>query len=80
MAYTITKEAHVGNRVEVLCKVVTDAASGTVPTGLGAIKAVSLAPLSMSSAAIKLSVSGGTVTVSNCTSGDEFYLVVIGSR
>lgn len=79
MAYTVTKYRTVfgDQRVE-LCSVTADAASGTVPTGLSAINSVSLGPQSMATSAIKISVSGGTVTISNAASGDAFYLNVFG--
>jgi hypothetical protein len=79
MAFTVSKEETVyGNKKVALCTVTADAASGTVPTGVGAIHAVSLGSISMATSAIKMSVSGGTVTISNCASGDAFYLVVHG--
>ncbi len=79
MAFTVTKEETVyGNKKVALCSVSADAASGTIPTGVGAIQAVSIGPKSMASAGIKMTVSGGTVTVSNCANGDEFFLVVHG--
>lgn len=81
MAFTVSREASVmGNKAVDLCDVTADAASGTIPTGLSRIASVSIAPKSMASAAIKMSVSGGTVTVSNAASGDAFFLTVIGSR
>jgi hypothetical protein len=79
MAYTVTKEQAVfGNERVVICNVSADAASGTIPTGLGTIVGHSLGPQSMSTAAVKMSVSGGTVTVSNAASGDVFFLTVYG--
>lgn len=81
MAFTVTKEESVfGNKAVAMCTVTADAASGTVPTGVSRIVSVALAPLSMATSAVKLSVSGGTVTVSNAASGDAFYLTVFGSR
>jgi hypothetical protein len=81
MAYTVTREASVfGNKAVSLCDVSADAASGTIPTGLSKINSVALCPQSMATAAIKVSVSGGTVTVSNAASGDVFFLTVIGRR
>jgi len=79
MAFTVSREnSTFGNKLVALCDVTADAASGTVPTQLTAIQSVALAPKSMASAAIKISVSGGTVTVSNAASGDAFFLTVIG--
>ena len=81
MAYTVSKEASVfGNKAVALCDVTADAASGTIPTGLSRIASVSICPKSMASAAIKVSVSGGTVTVSNAANGDAFFMNVYGSR
>lgn len=79
MAYTVTKVPTVfGNKKVDLCSVVADAASGTIPTSLGAIDAISLGPQSMATSAIKMTVSGGTITVSNAASGDQFWLTVYG--
>lgn len=79
MAFTVSKvETVFGDKKVSICTVTADAASGTVPTGVGAIQGVSLGPLSMATSAIKMSVSGGTVTVSNAASGDAFYLTVMG--
>lgn len=81
MAYTVSKDDSVfGNKAVALCDVTADAASGTVPTGLSRIASVSMAPKSMATSAIKLSVSGGTVTISNAANGDAFFLTVFGSR
>lgn len=81
MAYTVSKVDSVfGNKGVALCDVAADAASGTIPTGLGKIESVALAPKSMATSAIKISVSGGTVTVSNAASGDDFFLTVFGRR
>jgi len=79
MAYTVTAtKCVIGNKRAELAEVTADAASGTIPCSLGKIVSVSIAPKSMASAAIKLSVSGGTVTVSNAASGDDFFITVIG--
>ncbi len=79
MAFTVSKSLSVfGNKRVVFCVVTADAASGTIPSGLGAIDSIAIAPQSMATAAIKMSVSGGTVTVSNAASGDAFYLTVFG--
>lgn len=79
MAFTVTKVTSVfGNQKVDLCTVTADAASGTIPTSVGAVNGLALCPLSMATSAIKVSVSGGTVTVSNAASGDAFYLTVFG--
>lgn len=79
MAYTITATKVVlGNKRAELVEVTADAASGTIPCGLGSIECIALAPKSMASSAIKMSTSGGTVTVSNAANGDNFFLTVIG--
>lgn len=79
MAYTVSATKVVlGNKRAELIEVTADAASGTIPCGLGGIDCISLAPKSMATAAIKMSTSGGTVTVSNAASGDNFFLTVIG--
>ena len=80
MAYTVTrKNVNLGSVNGALCSVTADAASGTVPTGLGSIQSVAIAPQSMNSSNIKFSVSAGTVTVSGCTSGDAFFLTIFGN-
>lgn len=79
MAYTVTQEKTVfGNMRAHICNVTADAASGTIPTGLTAITGYALAPVSMATAAPLIKASGGTVTVSNATNGDNFYLTVYG--
>lgn len=79
MAYTLTKVDSVfGNKKVQIIEVTADAASGTIPTALGAIDGWALGPKSMATSAVKMSVSGGTVTVSNAASGDNFYVTVYG--
>jgi hypothetical protein len=79
MAYTVSKEVTaMGNKRVSLVSVTADAASGTIPTGLGKIDNVVLGPQSMATSAIKISTSGGTVTVSNAVNGDVFFLQVYG--
>ena len=79
MAYTVSKVSTVfGNKKVDLVEVTADAASGTIPTSLGAIDAYSLGPISMATSAIKVSKSGGTLTISNAASGDNFYVTVYG--
>lgn len=79
MAYTVSKvDSIFGDQRVAMCSVTADAASGTVPTPLSAINSVALAPQSMATSAVKISVSGGTVTISNAASGDGFYLTIFG--
>ncbi len=79
MAYTTTKiDTVFGNKKVALIAVTADAASGTIPTQLGAIDHVQVSSKSMATAAIKITTSGGTVTVSNAASGDDFFMMVIG--
>lgn len=79
MAYTVSKVSTVfGNKKVDICEVTADAASGTIPTSLGAIDGYALGPLSMATSAIKVSKSGGTITVSNAVNGDNFYITVYG--
>jgi hypothetical protein len=79
MAYTITKVTTVfGNKNVDICEVSADAASGTIPTSLGSIDGWSIGPKSMATAAIKMAASGGTITISNAASCDNFYVTVYG--
>jgi hypothetical protein len=79
MAYTVTQEKTVWGNMRVhICNVTTDAASGTIPTGLTQIAGYSLAPISMATAAPLMKASGGTITVSAAASGDNFFLTVYG--
>lgn len=79
MAFTVSRNQSVfGDKRAVICNVTADAASGTIPTGLSAIDGHAISPQSMATSAIKISTSGGTVTVSNAASGDAFYLTVFG--
>lgn len=87
MAYTVTNTKTVfgDKRVHGL-KVVADAASDTVETGLKYIEWFSVGFASMNSLNIRLrpnAGAGSTATVgslgiSGCTSGDEFYVTVYG--
>lgn len=81
MAWDIgSKKTVMGNLRVVLADVITDSASSQIETGLSNIESIALAPMSMTTSAIKISTTdgSGTITVSNCVSGDEFFLTVFG--
>jgi hypothetical protein len=79
MAYTVTQEKTVFGNLRVhFCNVTADAASGTIPTGLGSIVGYSVGPISMATASPIMKASGGTVTVSAAANGDNFYLIIYG--
>jgi hypothetical protein len=79
MAYTVTQEKTVFGNLRVhVCNVTADAASGTIPTGLTTIVGYSIAPVSRATAAPLMKSSGGTITVSNAASGDNFFVTVFG--
>jgi len=87
MAYTVTRtKSTFGNKKVIAMKIVADAATQNVETGLKNIEWHSLAPASLSTAAIKLYINSlttgtaaaGYLAISGCTSGDEFYVTVYG--
>lgn len=87
MAFTVTKYNTVfGNKKVVGLKVVADAASDTIETGLQNIEWYSVGIASMNSTAIRLRpnatagsvAAAGDLGVSGCTGGDEFYVTVYG--
>jgi hypothetical protein len=79
MAYTVTQEqTNFGNLRGVLCDVTADAASGNWQTGFATVSAYTISPISMNSGAPIIKASTGTITVSNATNGDHFYLVAYG--
>ncbi len=90
MAWTVTKFKTVfGDKAVVGLKVVADSATSVVASGLKHIDWFSYGPSSMNSSNIHIGVnvtassaaeSQGTVAVTGCTSGDEFYLTVYGTR
>jgi len=87
MAYTVTINKTVfGNKRVHGLKIVADAASATVETGLSYIDWYSVGVSSMNSMGIRLRPNTGAgstsavgyLGVSGCTSGDEFYVTVYG--
>lgn len=87
MAFTVTRVQTVfGNKRAVLLDVTTDSASGNVSTGLSVIEGVSLAPITMVTAAIGLFANVGSaatavpgnLNIGSTTSGDHFFLTVFG--
>lgn len=90
MAWTVTRFKTVfGDKAAVGIKVVTDSATSVVASGLKKIDWFSYGPASMATANVKIGInvtassaaeSLGTVAVTGCASGDEFYLTVYGTR
>lgn len=89
MAFTVTRDKSVfGNKAIVGLKIIADGATEAVPSGLKNIDYFSYGPSSMNSANIHISpnegvtstAAAGTLGITGCTSGDEFYVVVYGTR
>lgn len=87
MAYTITiDKTVVGNKRCHSLKVLADAASANVNTGLQHIDFVTLAPITMTTVGVRFRpnltgagvASEGTLGISGCTAGDEFFVTVFG--
>lgn len=89
MAWTITKEATaLGNKRVILIDAVSDAAETNLATGLGYVTHYSIGIKSCSTGtalphvALNKNSSGtasnGTIGISGCTSGDEFYIIAFG--
>lgn len=88
MAYTQTKlkaDVHGSMRVEAY-QVSADAASGSVTTGLQYIDFLTITPVSMATAGVKVkrnlsaasALANGSVLLSSAASGDEFIIAVFG--
>ncbi len=89
MAYTVTRDKTVfGNKASVIVKIIADAATEAVPSGLSRIDGISVGKSSMGTANIHIAVNkglsgtaaAGTLGITGCASGDEFYVVVYGTR
>jgi len=87
MAFTVTKVKTVfGDKRAVALKMVADAATQTVETGLQFIDFHALAPSSLSTAAIKVYINSnasgvstpGALGISGCAAGDVFTVTVFG--
>lgn len=79
MAYTVTQTKTVfGDQRVHLCEVTADGASGSIPTGLTKIVGWSTGPKSMATAAIVMTASAGTISVTGAANGDYFFLTVYG--
>jgi len=82
---TIVKTVHGNERVQHYV-LTADAATDTIITGFGTVIAVATAPKSMASAPFSVSMNellastaaAGTIGVTGCTSGDDFYMTVWG--
>lgn len=88
MAFTIVRTQSVfGNLRSVLLEVSADAAESNISTGLQKVIAFSYGPKSMNSSNIHIAANSnstglaamGTIGVSGCTSGDNFFLIVHGN-
>lgn len=87
MAFTVTRTPTVfGNKKVDILKLTADAATQTVSTTLGVIEGYSIGYGSMSSQGIKVYINSnasgvatkGSIGISGCSSGDDFYLTVYG--
>lgn len=87
MAYTVTRVKTVfGDKRAVALKIVADAATQSIETGLQHIDFHALAPSSLSTAGIKCYINSnasgvateGTIGISGCVSGDVFTVTVFG--
>lgn len=83
---TLVKVISYGNLRGAIYNMTADANSGLVACNVGIVDALSIAPISMSSAGIKFKIntnaasaaSNGNILVSGCTSGDNFFITVYG--
>jgi hypothetical protein len=87
MAYTVTKfDSVFGNKKVVGLKIVADAATQTIQTGLQVIEWYSIGTGSMASRAVAISINSnasgvqtyGSVGCSGFSTGDEVYLTCYG--
>lgn len=87
MAYTVTKiPTTFGNKKVAMIKLVADAATQTVETGLGVIEAHSVGYGSMATQGVKVFINSnasgvqsfGVLGCSGFASGDEMYVTVFG--
>ena len=87
MAYTVTKYNTVfGNKKVVGLKIVADAATQTIETGLSVVEWYSIGTGSMASRAVAITINSnasgvqsyGVVGCSGFSTGDEVYLTVYG--
>jgi hypothetical protein len=87
MAYTLVRTPSVfGNVAVEMIHCTADSAEANIVTRLGKIVGFSYGPSSMNSSNIHIAINSnstglaanGTVGISGCTSGDDFYLVVYG--
>ena len=84
--YTVTEKTVFGNQNVDQAVVTADAAAGAVATGLGTITHVLWAPKSCTTAAVKFAKNAGTggtstvgtLAITGCASGDEFFVTVYG--
>lgn len=87
MAYTVTKHNSVfGNKKTIGMEITADGATQAVETGLKWIEFMSVGPSSMNSSNIHIATNSncsgvstpGTIGITGCTSGDNFYVTVFG--
>ncbi len=90
MAYTATLIKHnvIGNQRMLQYNVTADANSGAVATPLGLVESIVFTPISMNTLTITpkfkpnlsaaSAAANGSVFMSSCTNGDNFFLIVYG--
>jgi len=87
MAFTVTRfKQNFGNKLAYGMKIVADAATQNVESGLDVIEWYNLGAGSMATRAISVGINSGTsgtanagnIGVTGVASGDEFYLTVYG--
>jgi hypothetical protein len=84
--FTVSKKTVFGDERVSHGKVTADSTAGYVVTGLANIVALTHAPISQTTG-VKYTINkldsgtaaAGTLAVTGCTSGDEFYVTVYGS-
>lgn len=89
MAFTVTRDKSVfGNKATVGLKIIADAATQAIDSGLSRIDYFVTGEASMATANIKVGVNkgasgtsvAGLLALTGCASGDEMYIVVYGIR
>jgi len=87
MAFTVTRyKTNMGNKRAVGMKIVADAATQTIETGLKVIDYMSYGLASVTTANFKMAInsnasgvqSNGVLAVTGVASGDQFYVTVYG--
>lgn len=83
---SVSEKTTFGNMNVVMGVVTADATAGSVATGLGNARHVHVTPKSATSgykvrtnAGASGTFTAGTIAITGCTSGDEFFVTVFGS-